>query len=328
MAEDGAQGPEGRGLSEAELGEMLLRRSAEEGQSGRRIHVIVNPASGQDRPILSILNTAFSGSDVEWNVSITKGAGDARRQAAEQVESGVDVIAVYGGDGTIAEVASSLIGTDVALAILPGGTANVIAQALGIPSDLAEACTLAGGQPAAIRSLDMGQVGFQYFMIGVGIGIPGAVADKADRQAKDRLGTLAYAAAALQSLREAQPSRYHMTIDGEQVEREGVACVILNSGQFGVPGLVLSSQIDDSDGLLDIFVVERASIDRLLAVAASVVTQNEVLASYERWQAREVMVVSDPPQPVQADGESLGAVPVRVQVLPRAVRVIVPASAG
>src|SRR5438128_2386565 len=108
----------------------------------RRVHIIINPASGQDRPVLSILNDVFQPSGIDWDVSVTKDAGDGRRYALAALESGVDAIGVYGGDGTVNEVASALVGTDTPLAIFPGGTANVMSVELGIPSDLLEACAL------------------------------------------------------------------------------------------------------------------------------------------------------------------------------------------
>src|SRR5512143_2200549 len=87
----------------------------------KRIHVIVNPASGPDRPILSILNRAFQPAEVDWDVFVTKKAGDARCYAQQSAKAGVDVVAAYGGDGTVMEVISGLVGTNIPLAIFPGG---------------------------------------------------------------------------------------------------------------------------------------------------------------------------------------------------------------
>src|SRR5919206_2640007 len=108
----------------------------------KRVQVIINPTAGQDQPILGVLTRVFHAAGVAWDVSITKKAGDARRFARAAVEAGVDVVAAYGGDGTVMEVASGLIGTTVPLAIFPGGTANVMSMELGISSDLAEASAL------------------------------------------------------------------------------------------------------------------------------------------------------------------------------------------
>src|SRR5690554_7252602 len=111
--------------------------------SQRKVHVVINPAAGQGIPLLSILNQVFSECGVDWDVSITKKSGDAREQARQAAAKGVDVVAAFGGDGTVAEVASGLLGSRTPLAILPGGTANVMSVELGIPTDLAQACRVA-----------------------------------------------------------------------------------------------------------------------------------------------------------------------------------------
>src|SRR5436190_12669136 len=83
----------------------------------RRVHVIANPAAGQDRPFLNLFNKSFQAADIEWELLITKKAGDAERLTREAVAAGADVVAAYGGDGTASEVANGLYGTDVPLAI-------------------------------------------------------------------------------------------------------------------------------------------------------------------------------------------------------------------
>ena len=106
----------------------------------KRIHIIVNPAAGRDRPMLSVFNSVFQPAQVDWDVSITKTAGDARRLARQAAAAGVEAIAVYGGDGTVMEVASALVDTQTPMIILPGGTGNSVANELGIPRDIAQAC--------------------------------------------------------------------------------------------------------------------------------------------------------------------------------------------
>ena len=120
----------------------------------RRVHVVINPAAGQDEPILNTLNRVFKEAEIDWDISLTKQAGDARQQAQTAAQSGVDIVAVYGGDGTVAEVASGLLGTSIPLAILPGGTANVLSVELGIPATLALACQLICDPKATIRKMD------------------------------------------------------------------------------------------------------------------------------------------------------------------------------
>lgn len=296
----------------------------------KRVHVIINPAAGQDRPILGILNSAFHPAGVDWDVFITKQGGDAFRLGREAVAAGADVVAVYGGDGTVMEVASALIGTGVPLAIFPGGTANVMSVELGISSDLAEACALVCSDAHEIIEMDMGQVNEdKHFILRVGIGFEARMVEGADRDLKDRVGTLAYALAALQALRDPTVSQYEVLIDGQRIVSEGISCLICNSGSVGRPGFSLSPTVSVRDGLLDVFILRKAEIPSLLAVARNVVAGGEAAwRDLQHWQGREIQVVATPKQEVQADGEVLGESPVTARVLPGAVRLIVPKAAA
>jgi NAD kinase len=108
----------------------------------KSVQVIVNPAPSRKIPLLAILNSTFRGVGIAWDISVTHGPGDGRRLARDAVDAGVEVVAVYGGDGTVMEVATGLMGTDVPMLILGGGTGNLVASELRLPSDLEKACDL------------------------------------------------------------------------------------------------------------------------------------------------------------------------------------------
>lgn len=293
----------------------------------KRVHVIVNPASGQDRPILKTLNGVFREAGIDWEMFVTKEAGDGVRLAREAAEAGVDAVAVYGGDGTVREVVTGLLNTDVPVAILPGGTANAMALALNIPAgDLTAAAQLLACGDCEIQQYDVGQHGEEVFLIGIGLGIPGEMAEVADRDAKDRLGALAYALSSIQAVRNAGTVRYEMTLDGETVVTEGVSCAILNAGQFGIPGVTLAPSIDMGDGKLDVIVFKSKSLPALVSLAASVMRKDEQAAPYDIYHARDVKIVPTPFQPVQVDGEVLEPGPIHARILPCAARFVVPAA--
>lgn len=300
----------------------------------KRLHIIVNPASGQDRPVLSILNDVFHPSGIDWEVMVTKEAGDARRYAQAAIEAGVDAVGVYGGDGTVMEVASALVNTPMPLAIFPGGTANVMSVELGVPSDPAEAFALVSGGPNTIRTIDVGQYGEHTFLTRLGMGLESNVIENTAREQKDRMGWLAYALNTLRELRDPKVSRYRLTLDGEVIETEGLTCVIANSGiispNSGIPGrgvLSFAPGISVSDGVLDVVVVRSADLGSLLAVAASMMAGNENAEPLLHWRARVATVEADPPQTVQLDGEILDQTPVQAHIVPNALRVIVPPAA-
>ncbi len=106
------------------------------------ILVIIYPAAGKDEPILRVLIHVFKQNNIEWEVRITHKSGDATQFAREAAASGIELVASYGGDGTQMEVASRLVGTDIPMAILPGGTGNSMAHDLQVPNKPKEAVEL------------------------------------------------------------------------------------------------------------------------------------------------------------------------------------------
>lgn len=289
----------------------------------KTVQVIINPASGQDQPMLAVMNRAFRAASIDWDVKLTKEAGDAARYARDAAAAGVDVVAVYGGDGTVMEAASALSGSNVPLAIFPGGSANVMSIELGIPSNLDEALALVCGEARQIRVIDMGRVGAeQMFLLRLGIGFFAETTKGADREIKNRVGALAYGISALQALPKAQKSRYTITLDNDEtVEEEGMAAFIANSSSLGIPGVTLARTVSVTDGLLDVIVLRGIDVGNILNAAANAVGLVENLP---HWQAKTITLTADPIQSIECDGEIIHDTPVTVSVIPGAARVIVP----
>ena len=300
----------------------------------KRVHIIVNPASGQNGLNLPALNKVLKDLEIEWEMFVTRKGGEANERAKQAVAAGVDAVVVYGGDGTVLEVASGLSGSEIPLIILPGGTANVLSVELGIPVDQTQAALLLGGVPNKVRVLDMGSLAGvgkgqtedgNLLFFHLGMGIEGAMNENADRSAKDRSGMFAYIVGALKTLSTSTAAHYQITLDGETVEADGINCMITNFGSVGVPGITLSKKIDMSDGLLDVVIIQDANVASLLSAAANAVASGELSPTLLQWQAREVTVVSDPVQKIVVDGELIEVDKVTVRVVPHTIRVVVPA---
>ena len=290
----------------------------------RYVHVVINPASGKDQAILRTINFACNTAGIDWDVYVTKKSGDGRRLAEQAAKAGVDRVLVYGGDGTVMEVASGLLGSDIPMAILPGGTANVLAIDLGIPRDLVEASALAVDLDSNIRTIDVAQIGDRYFVLRAGLGLEAAMVAGAKRELKERFGVFAYALSALQALADPVVANYHLSFEGQEVDAQGLTCIIANSGLMGMEGLYLAPDIQVDDGLLDVIVLRRADLPSLLSLAASAVEGVENQQALQRWQVREVTVQSQPTQNVQVDGEMIEQTPINIKVIPQAVPVVVP----
>jgi YegS/Rv2252/BmrU family lipid kinase len=283
----------------------------------------VNPAAGQTAPDLKLLNRMIHGAGYDWEVEVTNEFGDGARWAKRAVDDGASFVAACGGDGTVMDVASGLVGRQVPLAILPLGTGNAVAKELNIPINLAGACTLMLDPRTPVRMIDVGVAGERLFLLRVGAGLEAAIVRTADRELKDRLGIFAYFSATFQAWGQAPVSTYHLVIDGQSIDIEGLACMVANAATLGVPGLSIHPQVRVDDGKMDIFVIRRADLSELASLAGSVIGSTAA-SSLPHWQFQELTLFATPAQEMEADGEELGHTPVHISVMPNALRVISP----
>jgi YegS/Rv2252/BmrU family lipid kinase len=291
----------------------------------KMVYVVVNPASGQDRPWLKSLNSIFVEAGMDYEVLVTHQKGDATRHAAQAVEDGASMVAVYGGDGTVIETALGLSGSQVPMAILPGGTANMMSKAFNISQNFNEACALMVGDQVAMQQVNMGMINGQAFFQLAGIGMEAKMVEGADREAKDRLGMLAYGLSGLQALGDAKISHYQLELDGKKMDVDGVTCIIALVENMGMSSLSRALEVDSHPGKLDVVVLQRADLASFIALLPALVSGTPPNhESIQHWHACEVKVTADPPQGVQADGELLGNTPVTARIIPRAVNIIVP----
>lgn len=282
----------------------------------QRIQVIINPAAGRNEQILNTLNSVFQPYGIDWQVSITQKAGDATRLAQEAVAAGVDVVAGYGGDGTLMEVANGLLGSGRPLGVLPGGTGNSIAREMRIPLNLAEAAEVLC-QASTIRQIDVGQIDNRHFLLHAYTGLdPSQIAS---REAKNTLGLLAYLLPTLRVLTESQLARYWLTIDGQEIETEGVICVLVNALGVGVD-LPFAKDVSPDDGLLDLILIKKDMPGAVSSLLNLKIT--EELVQY--WQGREFTIRCEPAMDVWIDGEAGGNTPFTAVVAPEPLHIIVP----
>lgn len=299
----------------------------------RRVHVVINPASGKDEPILNILNDVFRAHGVRWDISVTHAYGDATVQARTAIADGVDLVMGYGGDGTQHEIANAILGAaaesgrTTPMGILPGGTGNGFAREMGVPSTLREAAELLCTSTAT-RSIDVGwlrtigkpQVDDRYFIQRLYVGIEPE--EQTSREMKDRYGVFAYAVAAASRRGAHAPARYRVLVDGQTGEFPGSKVYVVNSGMMGT-GLKVTHTYSIDDGLLDCFVLDNENVESLIAATERFLNVNMTAAGKHFVQARSVALEVEPDQPVWADGEYIGRTPIEIEVLPAALTVVV-----
>lgn len=241
-----------------------------------------------------------------WETLFLPTTGDERGGglAARAAAAGAGLVFAVGGDGTVRACANALAGTGVRLAIVPRGTANLAAHALGIPHRLDAA--LAAGFDGPDRVIDLGLAEGEGFAVMAGIGLDAAVVGATRRLLKLRLGWFAYAEAGLAQLI-GPPARFTVRLDGgDPLERRARSVVVGNAG-FLPGGFALLPDARPDDGLLDVGILGPASLPGWLRVGYRVLRRSRRDDRHlERLRARRVEITADEALPRQADGELIG----------------------
>jgi diacylglycerol kinase family enzyme/uncharacterized membrane protein len=287
----------------------------------RKIHVIINPVSGKDQPILNVLNDVFYKNGIEWDISITKKFGDATKFAREAAESGCDLVAGYGGDGTQHEIANGVMGTGVPMAVLPGGTGNGFGNEMGLPTELRPAvellCSSYNTRNIDIVKLLDGSEG--YFVQRLFTGIEPE--EQTSREDKNKYGTLAYLGRDIKRLGNEKDIKYTLTIDGETIEVMGHKCYVVNSAKAGT-GLSISKKFEVDDGYLDVFMLSRDKKSTNAALNRFFNLDNEKAGMFY-WRGQKIKIDAEIDQPVWTDGEYTSRTPVAMEVVPGGLTVVV-----
>jgi YegS/Rv2252/BmrU family lipid kinase len=296
-----------------------------------RVLFIANPAAARTRPrsVDAVMRT-FAAAGWIADLAATTGPGDARVLAAAGVSAGVDVVAVFGGDGTTMQAAAALVGTEVSLGVIPGGTGNLLAGNLRIPAAparAAQALVAATPKPFDLGRMDRAD-GQHYFAVACGAGYDARVMAGTLSEHKRRWGMAAYVATTLRLMGEIRSTAHVITIDGVEYDANAAMVLVANCGEVIPPYVRLGAGIRPDDGLLDVVVVRADNLSQsvravwdMLRMAPDV----EGLDTYVGYaRGREIRVESHPVQPVQLDGEPGGATPFTATVVPHAVRILVP----
>lgn len=290
----------------------------------KKIHIIVNPASGQPEPVLYHVNKILNEANIDWDVTVTHRLRDARYVANAVKKTDVDAIAVYGGDGSIMQAARALVDSPKPLIILPGGTANVMAKELEIPSPIEDSLSMVVSGKAEIKEVDMGCFNDTPFLLRVNFGLLADMVLEANPDLKSNLGQFAYGVSMLQQIPNANPSIYKLDIDGEKIEIQGVSIVIANTGNVGISGMSFIPKMKIDDGLLDVFVIRRTDFTYLASLASQALLHNRDSEELHHWQGKNIKIVIEPTQSVVCDDICLEYQDISFKVLPKAIKILAP----
>jgi diacylglycerol kinase (ATP) len=313
-----------------------MRRPIRPGSHLRAV-LIYNPRSGTHNIEANLPAALQVFHEHGWQVEIqgTHHAGDVQRLATDAVRNRYDVVLVAGGDGSLNEAANALAHGEVALATLPSGTVNVWARQIGMPtpaplyaSQLADAarsiCT------GLIRPIDLGRTNERYFLLWSGAGLDAYVTSRVEPRPPwvKRWGVAGYGLHALWHAVQYRGTPATIEIDDQPPWRDRALMVVISNIQLyaGIVRPSPAARVDD--GWLDVCIFQGTSFAytarHFVSIALGRAAQNSNLINQ---RGRHIHISTKQPTAVHVDAEPIGHTPIDVQVVPRALKVIVPQSA-
>ncbi|MBF2066357.1 MAG: YegS/Rv2252/BmrU family lipid kinase [Calothrix sp. C42_A2020_038] len=290
--------------------------------------LIFNPVAGQGDPETDLAQIrSLLEPEIDLDIQLTTEEISAGQLAAEAVKRGVDAIIASGGDGTLSAAAEAVVGTKIPFGVISRGTANAFANALGIPDTIPGACEVILN--GVTRTIDVADCNGHPMVLLAGIGFEAEAVEAADREAKNRLGVLAYLLAGLQQLRELESFDVEIETDTKVIKTTAAAVTVANAAPATSVLAQGSGGIVVDDGLLDMTIVAPATKAAAIATAFHLFQNASAGDAAERddvgyLRAKQFKITTNPPQKVVVDGEVLEAGPVEIKCIPQALSIFVP----
>ncbi len=296
---------------------------------------IYNPKAGDKRALFSkkkpdlllhAIHRLFKKYEIEFDEAPTKGPGDGRRLAAEASKEGYDTVIVAGGDGTVGEVANGLIGTDVALGILPLGTFMNVARMLSIPFDLEQAVMVI--KMRNTRMIDAGEVVSiegerpgepSYFLESASIGIEADFQqeflawERGDRAALGRF---------LKGMGQFYRSPLKVDLDDGRSFESRAHVIMVSNGPYADAAMPVAPSAKLNDHMLTIRRYHMSKVQLLQHVLRLKVSGAYKNTDIETYTSTSVRITSRSPRPVHADARIFGDTPMLIKIRPNALKVI------
>ena len=290
----------------------------------QKMKLIVNPVAGGGAGLRAIpkIQRFFKELGGDLDLQITSKPKEAKAIAHLAVKLGCGVVVAVGGDGTVNEVATSLVGTEVALGVIPTGNGNDFFRITGIDSSLLACCkALTAGR---FRRIDVGSLGDnRFFFNALGVGLNGTIARRANRTHLLR-GSPLYLYATLKTIPLYHPPQMKVRIDDYELQGRTTLIAVGNGASTG-GGFRLTPFASPDDGLLDICLIEKVSKLKMFYYLPRLSKGNiPHLRSVKMFRGRKVEVESETPFTAHLDGEILGTdlQRLRADLLPKKLKVI------
>jgi diacylglycerol kinase (ATP) len=287
----------------------------------RKALFIINPISGGKKKddVPELIKKYLDAAKFEAVIVCSDGPAHARQIAMEAANK-FDLIVAVGGDGTVNEVASAIVGTDTILGIIPYGSGNGLARFLGIPMNAPEA--IQALNTSRVEIIDSATLNGRPFFNMAGMGFDAHISEVFARRKKR--GFFTYLVSSIEEFNKYKPESYHVEVDGNRFEREAFMLSFANSSQYG-NNAHISPHASVQDGLLDICVIKQFPFWRLLEMGIRMLTKTTDSTNYlEIIRGKHITIKRANPGPVHLDGEPhITGTDTKIELVPNSLKVIV-----
>jgi len=288
--------------------------------------IIVNPISGNARHLPGLMELIRRrmehASDIRYEIHRTEAAGHGYSLALQAVKNGTDIVVSVGGDGTMNEIASALIGSETALALLPRGSGNGFARSLRISMKPEPAMDILLNPQ--IISVDVGRINQNYFFGVAGIGLDAEIGHSFQHFGKR--GPLPYFYIGVKEYFKYSYEEFEMNMNGQTEKIRPLLITIANTPQYG-NGAIIAPGADNQDGLLDVCILQKTSALKIVPKLDRLFTgQIDTLPFYSRFLTKEILIRRENDFGYfHTDGEPhMGSRELNVSILEKKMKVCVP----
>ena len=291
------------------------------------IHFIVNPISGNGNNLITpkLVSGVFNFDEFKVKIKQTQRPKHAKELVLKSIKEGADVIVACGGDGTVNEIASSLVGSNVKLGIVPMGSGNGLASALKIPKSISGALNVIKNSNST--QIDVGEINKHYFFSNTGIGFDANVINNYSKTKQRRLGS--YLKASLLTFFNNPPSlSVKITTESKSLRLKPFMVFVSNSNEMGYD-ISLTPKASIQDGMLDAIIVEPLNKLEIIYFGFLLLIkrpQSFKKAHYFLTKNLEITNLEKGGVLAQIDGESvqIKAKQINIQIKQAALSVVVP----
>lgn len=288
----------------------------------RKIKFIVNPAAGhgESKETLNLIHDKMKSANIHYSISISGYIGHIEKIASEAAEKGyTDVIAV-GGDGTVLETFNGIFNKNINLGIIPAGTGNDFVKMIDVNKDYNEA--LSKIIEGKTKKIDIGLVNDTHFLNVVGMGIDGDIVRETERAKKFLKGSAAYIYSTFSTLLKYKCKNIIINIDGKEYKRK-VYLVAVGNGKYFGGGMMITPGAEIDSENFEVVIINAMPKHKFAVLFRKVFSGEHVHEKVvEVLYGKKIIIESEAPLLINADGNIVGESKANIQVLEKAQNVI------